>query len=438
MKNNNIELKNVKGTFDYFSEELLIRNKIIDILKKDFELFGYFPLETPILCYYDLLSSKYAGGSEILKEVYTLKDQGNRELGLRYDLTIPFSKVIAMQKELNLPFKRYEIGKVFRDGPVKIGRNREFYQCDVDVCGIENLGVEVEFFQLTNKVFNDLNLNVEIHFNNRKFLIGLLNELGINNDLISEVIVIVDKFLKLEQNEVEKELIALKIDQKIVEKLFAMFNYDFNYFFDKYAQTTNLYLKEGLKELEEIICLITKLELKNCIFKPFLARGLEIYTGTVWEIFAKDGYRSSLGGGGRYDNIITKFINNNNNYPAVGMSFGLEPIYELIKVKNNDPKNPIDVFIYGFNFDYNILDLANKLRTLNFNVMVEMNNWKLKKTLDYANKMNIPYVIIIGEDEIKNNLFTIKELISGNQFSFSYEELIIFLEKSLKSLHEKI
>ena len=137
-------LKNVKGSMDFLPEEQMIRNKVIKTLSDTFVEYGYLPIETTTLCYYDMLASKYAGGAEILKEVYKLNDQGERDLALRYDLTVPFSKIIAMNKGLNLPFRRYEIGKVFRDGPVKLGRTREFYQCDIDVVGDESLSINVD------------------------------------------------------------------------------------------------------------------------------------------------------------------------------------------------------------------------------------------------------------------------------------------------------
>ena len=146
-----MKLMNVKGTSDSLPNKEIIKRRVVNILTDTFEKYGYLPLDSSILCYYDLLASKYAGGSEILKEVYTLNDQGDRELGLRYDLTVPFAKVISMNvnKNISLPFKRYEIGKVFRDGPVKSGRAREFYQCDVDVCGIEGSYIEAEMLEMT-------------------------------------------------------------------------------------------------------------------------------------------------------------------------------------------------------------------------------------------------------------------------------------------------
>ncbi|HKZ42042.1 MAG TPA: ATP phosphoribosyltransferase regulatory subunit, partial [Candidatus Hodarchaeales archaeon] len=167
-----LELKILKGTTDYLPNEQIIRARIAAKLSRVFELYGFLPLETPILEYYDILASKYAGGAEILKETYKLTDQGQRELALRYDLTIPFSRVLGMNPSLPKPFKRYEIGKVFRDGPVKPGRNREFTQCDVDIAGVKSVIAESELIALTLDVFSLLKIDINVEINNRKLLSG--------------------------------------------------------------------------------------------------------------------------------------------------------------------------------------------------------------------------------------------------------------------------
>ena len=203
-------LKNVKGSMDFLPEEQMIRNKIIKILSDTFVEYGYLPVETTTLCYYDLLASKYAGGAEILKEVYKLKDQGERDLALRYDLTVPFAKIISMNKGLNLPFRRYEIGKVYRDGPVKVGRNREFYQCDVDVCGLDGQLVEAELFGMAVTCFKRLGIDIKIEWNNRKFLSGIISLCGIKDEDISRVILSVDKLAKIGEDGVKEEIKELK------------------------------------------------------------------------------------------------------------------------------------------------------------------------------------------------------------------------------------
>ena len=167
-----IELKNVKGTYDYLPNEQRIRNFINDTLKDIFEKYGYQPLETPILCYYDLLAGKYDETNDLLNEIYKLSDQGKRNLGLRYDLTVPFAKFITITKDLKMPFKRYEIGKVFRDGPVKTGRDREFIQCDVDVVGIQGQMIEGELISLFIEGYKKLGIDVVVRYNSRKSMSG--------------------------------------------------------------------------------------------------------------------------------------------------------------------------------------------------------------------------------------------------------------------------
>lgn len=409
--NNNI-LKNIKGTFDSLPNEQIVKNQIISKLKNNFEAYGYLPLETSILCNYDLLASKYAGGAEILKEVYTLKDQGNRDIGLRYDLTVPFSKVIAanVNKEFSLPFRRYEIGKVFRDGPVKLGRNREFYQCDVDLCGISGIYPEIEMLLMASKCYKDLGIDIEIEWNNRKVLSGLIKECNIEEEYISRVILSVDKLAKIGEDGVIKELEELNINKDKLDKLFSYFKLDIDTLIDNFKDTTNEMLKEGISEIEELQTYINKFNLNECVFTPYLARGLEIYTGTIWEVFDKQKrITSSIGAGGRYDKIITNFIDDGNVYPAVGMTFGLVPIYEIISLekKNN---SIYDLYIIPMDTKYESLLLAKKLRDNGVKVIIEMNNKKVKKAFEWANKNNIPFVIVIGETETNTGIIKIKDM----------------------------
>lgn len=423
--NNEFKLMNLKGTNDFLPEEQIIRNRITDTLRKYFELYGFLPIETPQLCYYDLLASKYAGGSEILKEVYKFSDQGLREIGLRYDLTVPFSKVIGINKGLILPFKRYEIGKVFRDGPVKLGRAREFYQCDVDACGVESPAAEVEYFNMTKRVFKEFNIDIEIRYNNRKFLSGILEYCGVSKENIPLFITSVDKLDKMTREDVEKELIN-HTDKKIIDKVFNYFNNNFNELKNELNNTNIEILKEGIDELDKLINLINELGLNDtCVFTPFLARGLEIYTGSVWEIFDKTmKFKSALGAGGRYDKIITNFLHNGNEYPAIGMSFGLEPIYELLRQKEEEKIIKYDVYVYAFNTNKNLFEISEFLRNNNLRVLTELNNIKLKKAMNIANRENIKYVVIIGEDELKCNSVSLKNMISGEQEIVKIDELV--------------
>lgn len=425
-------IQNVKGSMDYLPEEQLIRNKAINTLSKIFEEYGYLPVETTTICYYDLLASKYAGGAEILKEVYKLNDQGERNLALRYDLTVPFSKVIAMNKGLNLPFRRYEIGKVFRDGPVKVGRNREFYQCDVDVCGITGQYVEAELFAMSFNCYNNLGINSYIEWNNRKFLSGIILESGIKEELVSPVILSVDKLAKIGEEGVKKELSDYQIPSENLDKLFNYFKIDIDNLEETFKDSNNTLLKEGINEINNLNNYIKGLGLTDARFTPYLARGLEIYTGTVWEVFDKEQtVTCAIGGGGRYDNIITKFIDDGESYPAVGMSFGLVPICEILKTKNtNTNKGLYDLYIIPFNKDTEItsLELADILRKEGIKVIIEMNNKKIKKCFEWANKKNIPYVTVIGEDEIANKELNIKNMITGESIKYTFNNINTFVE----------
>ena len=418
-----MELRNLKGTEDFLSKEQKLRNKIIDTLKENFEKYGYMPIETPILNYYDLLALKYEKGDEILNEIYRLTDQGNRDIGLRYDLTVPFCKVVAMQKELRLPFRRYEIGKVFRNGPVKLGRTREFYQGDVDVVGIDGRLIEAEQITMAINIFKKLNIDINVLYNNRKLMNGLLIESGIENPSFA-VIGILDKLDKVDKKTIYEMFEEQNIEKQIVDNIFNIFGKNLSEYNEIYKETTNQLIKEGLEELNEVTNYLTKLNLNNNItFDSYLSRGLEIYTGIVFEFRDKlKRINGSLGAGGRYDKIITNFINDGNNYPAIGLSFGLEPIYVLLKDEKQEEM--VDYYIIPMNTELECLSLAQKIREKGKKVLIEMNNRKIKKSFDYANKENIPYVIVIGEDEIKNKKITIKNMKESSQEMIDIDEFL--------------
>lgn len=417
-----MKLINVKGTSDSLPSSEIIKRKVINTLTSTFENYGYLPLDTSILCHYDLLASKYSGGSEILKEVYTLKDQADRNLGLRYDLTVPFAKVISMNvnKDITLPFKRYEVGKVFRDGPVKTGRAREFYQCDVDVCGIEGSFIEAEMLAMTVSCYKKLGINVYIEVNNRKLLEGFIIASGISSDLASDVILSVDKLAKIGEDGVREELKEYNIDSESLDKLFSYFKVSIDEL-DNLDITNDIFL-EGKGEIKELFDYINKLNLVECRFTPYLARGLEIYTGTVWEVFDVDQRLTcALGGGGRYDKIITNFIDDGNKYPAVGISFGIVPICEILT--NSENTALYDVLIIPMDTNCESLKLANELREHNIKVLIEMNKRKVKKVLERADKDKIPFVIILGENEINNNFIELKDMIGGSSTKIDLDNI---------------
>ena len=418
-----MKLMNVKGTFDYLPEDMLLRNKITDTLRNNFLRYGYLPIETPILNYFDLLSYKYEDDAEILNEIYRLSDQGDRDLGLRYDLTVPFCKVVALNKSLTLPLRRFEIGRVFRNGPVKLGRTREFYQCDVDVVGIDNRLIEAEQILMAINTYKELGINIYVKYNNRKLLSGLILYAGISEDKINSVIGVIDKKEKVKLDDLKEMLKDLDISLDSIDKLLSLFDQDLTYF-ETLKDENNLIL-EGVNELKEIQSYLKELNiLDDCFFVPTLARGLSIYTGIVFEFYDKDNRLScAIGAGGRYNKIITNFMDNGMEYPAIGLSFGLEPIFVILK-SMQEKQRSIDVYMVPLDTNIETLKLANTLRGKGVRVLIEMNKKKIGKCFEYAERENIKYVMIIGENEIKTKKYKIKDMDKKEEYTMSLEELV--------------
>ncbi|MED0981692.1 histidine--tRNA ligase [Bacillus paramycoides] len=421
-----MEMKNVKGTKDYLPEEQVLRNKIKRACEDTFERYGCKPLETPTLNMYELMAYKYGGGDEILKEIYTLQDQGKRELALRYDLTIPFAKVVAMNPNIRLPFKRYEIGKVFRDGPIKQGRFREFIQCDVDIVGVESVIAEAELMGMAFELFRTLNLDVQIQYNNRKLLTGILESINIPTELTNDVILSLDKIEKIGIDGIRKDLQNRGIIEETVEIICdtvqSCIEFDITDFEKAFNNTL---VTNGVNELQQLQQYLLALGIKeSTIFNPFLARGLTMYTGTIYEIFLKDGsITSSIGSGGRYDNIIGAFRGDNMSYPTVGISFGLDVIYTALQ-KQETIASTADLFIIPLGTELQCLQIAQKLRaTTSLKVELELAGRKLKRALNYANKENIPYVLIIGEEEITTEIVVLRNMKEGTEVKIPLSSL---------------
>ena len=422
-----MKIMNVKGGYDFLPKEQKIRNYINDTLRKIFEEYGYNAIETPILCYYDILSDKYDKENDILKEIYKLSDQGERELGLRYDLTVPFAKFIALNKnKIQMPFKRYEIDKVFRDGPVKIGRNREFTQCDVDVVGLSGQLIEAELMTLFKRAFDEFDIDIYIEYNSRNLLNGLILESNVDEKLLPEVTTIIDKMKKITVDEFKTYLKELALTDEQIDKLNNNLNLSLADLNKKFENTLNEYIKIGLTELNNLYEYINKLGLSEiCRFTPSLARGQNYYTGNVFEVFdKKQRITGSIGAGGRYDKMITNFIDNGEEYPTVGISFGLSSIYEILKDSDIfEDKSNIDIYIIPMNTNIECLKLANILREFGYKVEMEMQDKKLKKSLKYANKEKIPFVIVLGENELKNNKFNLKDMFNNKEITIDLDNL---------------
>ncbi len=423
-----MKIQNVKGGYDFLPKEQKIRNYINDILKEIFEQYGFESIETPILCYYDILSDKYDEENDILNEIYKLSDQGKRKLGLRYDLTVPFAKFIALNKnQIKFPFKRYEMAKVFRDGPVRVGRDREFTQCDVDVVGLSGQLIEAELLSLFVKAFNRLNIDILIKYNSRNLMTGLILESGVDSTLIQNIATIIDKKDKISEIEFKDKLIELGLTQKQINNIVNYFSLSLEELNNIFANTSNEKIKIGLQELNNLQKYLKDINISSvCYFSSSLARGQNYYTGNVFEVYDQKGIiNGSIGAGGRYDKMITEFINDGNEYPTVGISFGLSAIYELLKDNTmfNDKSN-VDIYIIPIGTEIESLMLANNLRDLGYNVEIEWETKKLKKSLDYANKEKIPYVIILGENEIKNNTIIIKNMFNNYSIELELNNLI--------------
>lgn len=419
------KIQNVKGCFDYLPEQQKIRNYINEKLKETFEEFNFQPIETSILCYYEMLIDKYDETNDLVKEIYKLNDQGKRNLGLRYDLTVPFAKFIALNKnKINLPFKRYEIAKVFRDGPVKVGRDREFTQCDADIVGLSGQMIEAECLNLYVNAFNKLNIDIIIKYNSRNLMQGLILESGIPEEKITKVITIIDKLDKVTKEELIEMLEHLELNKDNINNLLKSFELSLKELNEKYNNTDNDILKKGLEELNNLTEYLNYLEIdKYTKFTPTLARGQDYYTGNVFEVYEKNNkITSSIGGGGRYDKMITEYINDGNDYPAVGISFGLTSIYELLKDKNIVDNN-IELYIIPMQKELESLKLANELRKRNIKVTVEMNNRKVKKCFEWANKNNISYVIVLGENEINTKKIKLKNMKTSKELELNIKDI---------------
>ncbi len=421
-----------KGTRDLGPEEAIARNKIVDTLKNTFELYGYSPLETPAFEKYDILSSKYAGGAEILKETFKFKDQGDRELGLRYDLTVPMCRFIAMNPNLKMPFKRYAIGDVFRDGPVESARYRQFKQCDVDVVGIKSMAVDAEIIILASRVFKELGFDSAIRVNNRKLLNDLLAYCGVRKDKLDEAMLSIDKLGKFGVDSVKKELKEKKIDEEIIAKLLKIINIK-----GKNNEKINEIKKiisesEGLNEIEELLEILSSLRI-DAEFDISLARGLSYYTGTVLEVFLKSSkVKSAVCAGGRYDNMVGSFLGKG-EYPAVGLSFGLDRIYDAYVEKNDSKKKTTaKIFVAPIGTFKDSLKIAEELRNEGINTDIDLSGKGPSKNLAYANSMGIPYVLFIGENELKQGKVKLKDMNSGKEQLLTAEELVVFLQEKVK------
>ena len=286
---------------------------------------------------------------------------------------------------------------------------------------------------MTNEVYQKLGLNVEIEFNNRKLLSGIImSVLGkISDAKLRKAIMLIDKFAKLKREELIEEFEKIDVNVEQFEQLMSYFNLNYSELKEKLKDKSNEMILQGVREIEELYMYLEGTDaVERMKFAPYLARGIDVYTGTVWEVFLKDRqiaghlFNLSIGGGGRYDKIITTFVDDGNEYPAVGMSFGLDVIYEILVLKNAGKKlSTVDVFVIPFGTEKVSFNFAFALRNAGMRVEIDKDVKKLKKSMSYANKMNVPFVIVLGEDEIAKKTIKIKDMKSGTNTEFAIDDI---------------
>ncbi|NTV24073.1 MAG: histidine--tRNA ligase [Nanoarchaeota archaeon] len=425
------ELSLAKGVRDFPPEEKILRDQILQTIKEVFELYGYNPIELPILERYETLAAKYAAGeeSDALKEIFVTRDNGNRELGLRFDLTVPFSRFIGMNPDLKMPFKKYVTGQVFRDGPLKKGRYREFTQFDPDIVGCTDVIADAEIMSITETVFTKLGFECEIEFNNRKLINGILDDLKIPEKDHFSVVVSIDKFKKVGKAGVEAELLEKNMDKKAIERLFKYL---------EVGKTNDETLnnlkglvkseigKEGVKEVEALINYSKEYGLSHVKFIPSLARGLAYYTGPIYEAFLKDStITSSAAGGGRYDELIGKFLGGKQQIPATGISFGIEVIVEAMKEKGLAEKKSVTrAYVIPIKTRTKCIKIVQELRKAGINTDMDLMERGISKNLDYANHYKIPFVVFAGEKELSEGKVKLRDMGSGTEEMVTVAEAV--------------
>ena len=442
-----------KGTRDFTAREVINRRAIINTLQKNFELFGFQPLETPSFENLSTLTGKY--GEEGDRLIFKILNSGDyaaktndedwnaknsqklisqiSEKALRYDLTVPFARFVAMNHgQLVFPFKRYQIQPVWRADRPQKGRFREFYQCDADVVGSESLWQEVELVQLYLKSFSELQIPVTLHINNRKILSGLAEFAGISEQLI-DFTVALDKLDKIGKEGVIKELLEKNISQESIDQLDFLFSQSDD------ALENVLQLKEkfagneiGLQGVEELEFVLTKcmdlgISTENLKFDITLARGLDYYTGAIFEVKANDVAMGSIGGGGRYNNLTEVF--GVKNIPGIGISFGLDRIYLVMEELGLFPDNSESTVKYLFaNYGeteaVEALKIIQKIRERGVSAELYPESAKLKKQFTYAEKKGIPNLVFFGEQEISEGNITVKNLENSEQKTWSIDDFL--------------
>jgi histidyl-tRNA synthetase len=423
------------------------RNYIFETVKRAFECYGYAPIETPTMENIQTLTGKYGDeGDRLIFKVLNSGDYLSKatldenttsksltkqiiEKALRYDLTVPFARfVVQNRNDITFPFKRYQMQNVWRADRPQKGRYREFYQCDADVIGTDSLLCEVELVQLYDDVFSKLNIpNIDICINNRKVLSGMV-ELMDANDLFDDVVITLDKLDKIGIDKVKEEMFTKGVKQESLAVLDTFLNTKNVNDLTDILENSEIG-KKGLEELQFIISNVNNLGLQsaNLVFDITLARGLNYYTGCIFEVKANDVKIGSIGGGGRYDDLTSIF--GLKDVSGVGISFGIDRIYIVMEELGLFPAN-IDVStkVMFVNFgEYEAafcMPLLKQLRSAGISSELYPKKAKMKKQMTYANIKGILFVIMVGEDEMKSGILSIKNMESGEQSNLNITDLI--------------
>ena len=434
-----------KGTRDFGPGEMKKREYLFKIFKDTFSLYGFNALETPSMENINVLNGKYGeegdklifrilDSGDFIKDIDNIESKDSNNLrkeiskkGLRYDLTVPFARYVSTNRDkIILPFKRYQIQNVWRADRPQKGRFREFYQCDVDYIGTKSIVCEAEIIDLVYSIFEKLKIqDFSVKLNNRKVLFGIVETLSLQ-DNFDKICIIIDKIDKIGKDKFVEELKYIDLSKSQIEKLNSVL------FFDGSNDDKIKFLKdflfksstglEGINEIENL----TKLS-KEFIFDINLARGLSYYTSSIFEVILDQKNIGSLCGGGRYDDLTEIF--GYKDISGIGISFGIERIYEIMKERNLFPdsiskKDTVLVCSMSEKYLDDSLKISSILRNNNISTDLYPDNPKLKKQLQYANKNDIPYVIIIGEDEVTSKLFTLKDMETGSQEKLGIDEII--------------
>ena len=430
---NKIEPRTLPGFMELLPKEQILFNKMKEKIQKSYEKFGFLPIDTPIIEMSDVLLAKAGGETE--KQIYRFQ-KGDNDLALRFDLTVPLAKYVTeYYNDLSFPFRRYQIGKVYRGERPQKGRFREFYQCDIDIIGDGELSIinDAEMPAVIYNTIKDLGFeDFTICINNRKLLSGLFKELDLEEKSV-DIMRIIDKIekigkenvieclkdLELNENQIDDIMNFIEISGTTEEKIDSLEKLNY----------TNEIFNEGLEELKQVVKYVKAFGVPNSNFKVDLtiARGLDYYTGTVYETFLNE-YRElgSVCSGGRYENLAEYYTDK--KLPGVGISIGLTRLFYKLNELNalKEEQNSIaKVLVVSMVEDNSkALEVATALRNKNINAEVYLENKKIKAKFKYADRLAIPYVIVIGEDEIANNTVTLKNMQTGEQETLKIEEVI--------------